>query len=200
MEYGHIDHLIRDAVNRRLDMTFAAATKLSASRVILHNGYSPTIDLFKLQDTWLKTSIGFWQGEIRRWADAGIEIVLENDTDKSPDAIVRVVDEVDNPFLGLCLDIGHAHVFSDLDAVGWLRRMAHRLRHIHLHDNDGSADSHWRIGRGTIDFERFDAALVEQVPNVTLALEVVDDMEVKMDDLRKLAARFSSRLDAPGVS
>jgi hypothetical protein len=32
MEYAHPDHLIRDVVNRRLDMTFDAAVKLSAGR------------------------------------------------------------------------------------------------------------------------------------------------------------------------
>ncbi|MDQ5854393.1 MAG: sugar phosphate isomerase/epimerase, partial [Chloroflexota bacterium] len=199
-EYGHIDHLIRDAVQRRLDMTFDVASKLRANRVVLHGGYSPIVDLFNLQDSWFKTNVGFWQREIRRWADAGIEIVLENDTDKSPDALVQVVDAVDNPFLGLCLDIGHVHVFSDLEAVGWLRRMAHRLVHIHLHDNDRTSDSHCAIGRGTIDFEPFYAALVAHVPHVTLALEVVNTMEVKMDDLRKLAAHTASKGHAPGSS
>ncbi len=200
MEYGHIDHLIQAAVQRRLDMTFDVATKLRASRVVLHSGYSPIVDLFQLQDSWLKRSVGFWQREIRRWADEGIEIVLENDTDKSPDVLVQVVDAVDNPFLGLCLDIGHVHVFSELDAVEWLRRMAHRLFHIHLHDNDRSGDRHWAIGRGTINFGPFYAALMAHVPHVTLALEVVDAMEVKMDDLRKLAAHIASQGDAPGGS
>jgi sugar phosphate isomerase/epimerase len=117
MEYGHIDHLIRAAVDRRLDMTFAAATGLRASRVILHSGYTPLVDLFKLQDPWLEINVAFWRREIRRWADAGIEIALENDIDKTPDMIVRVADEVSDPFLGLCLDIGHLNVFSELSGV-----------------------------------------------------------------------------------
>ncbi len=200
MAYGHIDHLIRDAVNRRLDMTFDVATQLKARRVVLHSGYSPEIDLFKLQDAWLKTNVGFWQRETRRWADARIEIVLENDTEQSPDVLIRLVDAVDNPFLGLCLDIGHAHVFSELDAVEWLRRMAHRLLHIHLHDNDRTGDNHWSIGRGTIDFDAFYAAVVAHVPDVTLALEVVDAMEVKIDDLRKLALHIAAKQHAPAVS
>jgi sugar phosphate isomerase/epimerase len=192
IEYGHVDYLIREAINHRLDMTFDAATKLRASRVVLHGGYSPMVDLFKLQDAWLKTNIAFWQQEIRRWADAGIEIVLENDTDRSPGPLVRVVDEVDSPFLGLCMDIGHLHVFSELDAVEWLRRMSHRLTHVHLHDNDGMGDTHWRIGRGTIDFDAFYTELATLAPNATLALEVVDEMQVKLDDLSKLASRLAT--------
>ena len=200
MEYGHTDHLIRDAVGRRLDMTFDVATRLKVSRVILHSGYRPEIDLFKLQDSWLKTCVDFWQREIRRWADARIQIVLENDTEKSPDVLVRLVDEVDNPFLGLCLDIGHLHVFSELDAVEWLRRTAHRLFYIHLHDNDGTDDSPWSIERETIHFESFYDAMLPHLPRVTISLEVVDEMEVKMGDLRKLAVQIASKRHASGVS
>jgi sugar phosphate isomerase/epimerase len=193
MEYAHIDHLIREAVHRRLDMTFDVAVKLKASRVVLHSGYKLENDLFKLQDTWLEKNVEFWQREIQRWAEAGIEIVLENDIDKSPDLLVRLVNTVDNPFLGLCMDIGHQHMFSELDALEWVRRMDKRLFHIHLHDNDRTGDNHCPIGRGTIDFEPFYTALLRHVPQASLSLEVEDTMEVKMGDLRKLAAHFVSK-------
>jgi len=193
MEYAHIDHLIREVVICRLDMTFDVAVKLKASRVVLHGGYNAVIDLFKLQDDWLKRSVEFWQREIRRWADAGIVIVLENDIEKSPDLLVRLVSQVDNPSLGLCMDIGHQHVFSELGAPEWVRRMDARLFHIHLHDNDRTRDSHSSIGRGTIDFEPFYAAIMQHVSQATISLEVEDKMEVQMGDLRKLAARFASK-------
>jgi sugar phosphate isomerase/epimerase len=191
IEYDHIDHLIRDVVNRRLDMTFDVAAKLQASRVVLHSGYTPAIDLFQLQDFWLERYVAFWQREIRRWADAGIEIVLENDVEKSPDLLVRLVSKVDDPFLGLCMDIGHQHLFSELNALEWVRRMDRWLFHIHVHDNDRTGDRHWPIGRGTIDFEPFYAAIVRHVPQATVSLEVAGNIEEKMGDLRKLAARFA---------
>jgi sugar phosphate isomerase/epimerase len=193
MEFTHIDHLIRDVVKRRLDMTFDVAVKLQASRVILHSGYKPENDLFKLQDAWLKGSIEFWQREIRRWADAGIVIVLENDIEKLPDLLVQLVSEVNHPFLGLCMDIGHQHMFSELGALEWVERMGNWLFHIHLHDNDRTGDNHWSIGRGTIDFEPFYAAIIQHVPQSTIALEVEDKMEVKIRDLRKLVAYFASK-------
>jgi sugar phosphate isomerase/epimerase len=192
MEYAHLDHLIRETVQRRLDMTFAVAAQLEASRVILHSGYRPENDLFKLQESWLKGNVEFWQKEILRWAEAGIVIVLENDTEKSPDILVQLVNEVDHPFLGLCMDIGHQHVFSKMGAVTWVQRMKDRLFHIHLHDNDGTGDAHWPIGDGTIDFESFYAAIRQQAPNATISLEVEDKMEVKMGDLRKLVVDFTA--------
>jgi sugar phosphate isomerase/epimerase len=195
MEYGHIDHLIRDTVNRRLDMTFDVAVKLKASQVVLHSGYGREYDLFNMQELWLKNNVGFWKREIGRWADAGIEIALENETDQVPDLMVKLVDEVDNPSLGVCFDIGHAHLFSKLDAREWVRRIEHRLLHVHLHDNDGTGDCHWPLGRGTIDFEPFYAALPRHAPQATISLEVEDKvtMEIKMADLRNLAARFASK-------
>jgi sugar phosphate isomerase/epimerase len=192
MEYAHIDHLIRDVVNRRLDMTFGVAAELKASRVVLHTGYKPEIDLLGLQDFWLERSVAFWRREIHRWADAGIVIVLENETEKSPDLSLRLVNEVDDPFLGLCMDVGHQHLFSELDASEWVRRMGDRLLHIHLHDNDRAGDKHWAIGRGTIDFAPFYAVLKRHVPEVTISLEVEDTMEVQMSDLRKLVTQFPS--------
>ena len=193
MEYAHIDYLIQEVVNRRLDMTFDVAVALKASRVVLHSGYKPEVDVFKLQDSWLKRCTEFWRREIRRWADAGVVIVLENDTERLPDYPVRLVNEVNSPFLGLCLDIGHQHLVSELDVLEWVRRMGTRLFHIHLHDNDRTADKHWSIGRGTIDFEPFYAALERHVPDITISLEVEDTMGVQMGDLRKLATRFPSK-------
>jgi sugar phosphate isomerase/epimerase len=197
MEYAHIDYLIRDAVHRRLDMTFDVAVKLKASRVVLHSGYRVENDLFNLQTSWLSGNVEFWQQEIHRWADAGIVIVLENDTDKSPDLMVELVNQVDNPFLGLCMDIGHQHMFSKVDSLEWVRRMNNWLLHIHLHDNDRTGDHHWSMGRGTIEFEPFYAALLQHAPRATISLEVEDKMEVKMNDLRKLVAYFASKQDTP---
>jgi sugar phosphate isomerase/epimerase len=199
MQYAHSDHLIRDAVNRRLDLTFDVAVKLKASRVVLHSGYGAETDLFKLQESWLRGNVEFWQREIHRWADAGIVIVLENDIDKLPDWMVQLANEVDNPSLGLCMDIGHQHVFSELNALEWVRRMDKRLLHIHLHDNDRTGDHHWSLGRGTIDFEPFYVALLQHAPDATISLEVEDRMEVKMGDLRQLATYFASKQHSTGV-
>lgn len=127
-------------------------------------------------------------------------IVLENDTDKSPDLMVQLVNKVDNPWLGLCMDIGHQHMFSELDAPEWVRRMGNRLWHIHLHDNDQTGDNHWSLGRGTIDFESFYTALSQHAPQATISLEVEDRMEVKMSDLRKLTPYFASKERSIGLS
>lgn len=190
MEYNHLDYILRQAVNQRLDMIFEAAKELKACRVILHNDFNPVISLFKLEEYWLERKVSFWKEEIKRWADAGIEIVLENMTEPSPDLLVQLVDEVDNSYLGICLDVGHHHLFAEIGVAEWVQKTAHRLSHIHLHDNDRSDDKHWPPGQGTVDFNSLYAAVLKYVPQVTLSLEVSGDNQVKMGALRKLAAKF----------
>jgi len=190
IEFAHDDHLIRDAVQRRLDMTFEAAIELKAGRVILHSGYRHEYDLFKLRNRWRERQVEFWKQEIRRWAESGITIAIENNAETMPDLLVSLADGVDHTSLGLCFDIGHQHVFSDLDASEWVRRMGKRLIHVHLHDNDGTADRHLPMGEGTIDFESF-FETIREYPDVTLSVEVEADMPVKMDNLRKLSSRLN---------
>ncbi len=190
MEYAHADHLIRDVVRQRLDMILAVAQELRACRVILHSGLSAQIELFRLQEKWLKENVEFWRGEIQLWAEAGIQIVLENETETSPDILLRLVRAVDHPSLGLCLDVGHQHMFSGLAATEWVRRMGSWLYHVHLHDNDRSGDHHWLPGRGTIDFAALFSALECHSPQVTISLEAVADMDALMAELRRLARQF----------
>jgi sugar phosphate isomerase/epimerase len=186
MEFAHIDCLIRQAVQKRLDMMFDVATSLRAFRVVLHSGLSMETELFGLQDSWLKRSIEFWKAETPRWERSNTSIVLENDTQKSPDLLIQLVKEVASPVLGLCLDVGHLHVFSTVPPAVWIASMGKYLQHIHLHDNDREADRHWSIGKGSIDFAAAFQAVSRHAPDATLSLEVEDRMEVKMIDLRRL--------------
>ena len=57
---------------------------------------------------------------------------------------------IDSPAVGWNLDIGHANIMNNLAAL--LARHGGRLINCHVHDNDGVADSHRPIGRGTVDW------------------------------------------------
>lgn len=49
----------------------------------------------------------------------------------------------------LCLDVGHANEVGTLPEF-----LKVPFVHVHLHDNDGTTDSHSTVGSGTIDFAR----------------------------------------------
>ena len=190
MEYSHIDHLIRESIQHRIDMTFNAANTLKVNRVILHSGYSMENEVFFLNELWLAENVDYWKKEICRWEKAGLEIVLENDVEKSPDLLIDLVKAVNSPSLQLCLDVGHLHYLSPYSALDWVNRMGSYLKHVHIHDNDQKADRHWTIGKGTFDFEAFYPSIEKNSSNITLTIEVEGTMEEKINDLRKIINRF----------
>ncbi|QYZ80258.1 sugar phosphate isomerase/epimerase [Methanofollis formosanus] len=69
--------------------------------------------------------------------------------------LLQTPDELPLPGdVGFVLDVGHANIRKCLPAF-----LDHPIAHVHLHDNDGSADTHSPVGTGTIDF----AAVMEAV-------------------------------------
>ena len=78
------------------------------------------------------------------------------------------------PELGLHLDIGHANLLVPVNTTEEiLQAYGSRLRHVHLHDNNGgSADLHLPLGAGQIDVRRYVGALKAAGYEGTITLEV----------------------------
>jgi sugar phosphate isomerase/epimerase len=57
---------------------------------------------------------------------------------------------------------------------------------VHLHDNRGEADSHWAVGKGTVDFGRFFQLVREHGarPLWTLEAHEPGEIEVGIEALR----------------
>ena len=83
----------------------------------------------------------------------GIGIMIENlpGSFNSRGQLAELLDPI--PELGLHLDIGHANLLVEHNTTDEiLAAYAHRLQHVHLHDNKGgSADLHLPLGAGTLD-------------------------------------------------
>ncbi len=191
MDYTNIDYMIRKVVEQRFDMTFEVATKLKVQKVILHSGCGPEIELFKLENSWLKKAVNFWKNEIKRWENEKITVVLENDTQKTPEIIIKLLDEINNPYFKFCFDIGHQNVFSSISLNKWIELIKDRLNHVHLHDNDGIIDQHLSIGKGKINFDNFFEIIDKLNLSPTISLETQDKTEIKFSDLKKIITMFS---------
>ena len=65
--------------------------------------------------------------------------------------INQLHDSLERINLPMTLDIGHAYTagFTVEDVY------FERIKHIHIHDNDGIHDSHLPLGDGVIDFKKF---------------------------------------------
>jgi sugar phosphate isomerase/epimerase len=69
-----------------------------------------------------------------------------------------LVEEINDPCLGLCLDTSHC-LLNRLDLSSEVKRCAGHLLTIHASDGDCHGDRHWVPTKGTLDWDRFLADL-----------------------------------------
>ena len=164
---GAIDPLIREATATRMRQAIGFARETSASHVIFHHGYYARA---RFDAAWVARSTAFWR-EILTVVPDGLMVHLENAHEVSPDLQLALIDEVNDPRLGICLDIGHAQVFSQTAVIDWITALGNRITYVHLHDNDGSADQHLPLGEGTIPLIDVLAALEAHAPQAIWTIE-----------------------------
>ncbi|MEG1536981.1 MAG: TIM barrel protein [Clostridiales bacterium] len=150
---------------------FKQAAQLAATygihKLVLHSGYVPHMYM----DIWfIDRSIEFWQEFIRTQPDH-FSLYIENIQESNPDVLREIIQGINDTRVKLCLDIGHAHVFSKLSPAEWVNRLGAAIGHVHLHNNDGINDHHWPLNQGTIDIKEFLTCLSEKSPNATITLE-----------------------------
>jgi sugar phosphate isomerase/epimerase len=126
----------------------------------------------------------------------GVGIMLENLPGEfnTPNQLADLLDPL--PDLGMHLDIGHANLQVPTNQTEpILARFQHRVRHVHLHDNNGGRDDlHLPLGSGKLNTVRCLGALKRSGYNGTITLEVftpnVHDLLRSRDILRQLWTRL----------
>lgn len=164
-----IDPKARKLAADRYRQAIALAKEYGAEKVIIHGGYNP----WSYYPVWyVEESVKFWRDFLRE--DPGVELVLENVLETEPEMLLSIVNGVDDPRLGLCLDIGHVNAYSKAPVTEWLERWAPRLRHLHIHNNDGSWDTHSPLDSGSIPVRELLRRAQELCPNATYTLELME--------------------------
>ncbi len=98
----------------------------------------------------------------------------------------ELIDVVGAPNIGICLDVGHAHV-QGVPMAEAVRQCGRRLIALHIQDNDGLSDQHLAPGRGSIDWEAGIAALREIGYEGIFNLEIPGERGLPVDlTLRRL--------------
>lgn len=100
---------------------------------------------------------------------SGVSVALEN-TGRIL-LIEALLDAIDNKNLGLCYDTSHGRLYEETE-FQLLKKYPHRLKCLHISDNDGVEDRHWMTGQGVIDWESFVRNLPTDCECQTLSLEV----------------------------
>ena len=164
-----IDPLVRKTAAYRYRQAIALAKEYGAQKVIIHGGF---YEKLYFPEWFTEQSILFWKDFLKE--DPGVELVLENVLEPEPAFLTKIVKAVDNPKLKLCLDVGHVNAYSKIPVLDWLEESAPHLSHFHLHNNDGTWDTHSPLTEGTIPME----ALLERIntlcPQATVTLELME--------------------------
>jgi sugar phosphate isomerase/epimerase len=108
------------------------------------------------EDAVVATVAGNLKIMARAAASHGIRLALENMGKymplAQPDSLGRLVQAIDEPNVGYCVDSGHAHAFGE-SVPDWVRQAGDRLFETHFHDNRGiGLDEHGPVGFGTISW------------------------------------------------
>lgn len=77
----------------------------------------------------------------------------------SPKEILRFVKEMNDERFKVCLDTGHVAVYEGHSVGAAIRLLGNEIRVIHMHDNDGKADTHQFPYKGIIDWDDVGQAL-----------------------------------------
>lgn len=169
----------RDALRHGAEL----AALYGAAHMIGHPYFRPPTPGRQQDDSagrWLEKALLAWP-ELPRIGNA--PLFLENTYETSPEAIAALVstlhrEQAAKGTIGVCFDIGHWHSFAacetaeELDA--WLDVYAGFKLHLHLHDNDGTADQHKGLGTGSVPFAALFERLRQRRLSVTATLEPHD--------------------------
>lgn len=100
-----IDPIVRANAMARFRQTTALAARLGVRRIVVHGGFIPYV---YFPEWYVEQSICFWKEFL---ADAPDDLLLavENVMEPGPEMLVEIARGVDDPRLGLCLDVGHAN-------------------------------------------------------------------------------------------
>jgi sugar phosphate isomerase/epimerase len=151
---GAVDEVVRRATAERFRQALKAASYLGARAIVLHADYDDR-RFDDNVDIWLSQSMKTWPEIVRIAGDAGIVIAAENIFETEPSPLKRLVEAVNSPDFGLCLDVGHLNIFSKTSNCDWLTVVGAYIKELHLHDNNGKYDEHLAVGLGNIDFPEF---------------------------------------------
>jgi sugar phosphate isomerase/epimerase len=127
----------------------------------------------------------------------GVSLLLENIPNdlSTPEKLKEIIRLLRYEDLGICFDVGHAHLMSSVHQAFSL--LEDRIRSTHVHDNKRDRDSHLLPGEGTIDWDQTMQALrgASQAPALLLEIEGAENMDVP----GKMAEVYD-KLESAGVA
>ncbi len=101
----------------------------------------------------------------------GVRLLVENLTSEptTPEHLVSILELGHLTNVGVCLDLGHAHMTTGIAEA--IATLGPRIASVHVHDNHGLKDEHLWPGDGSIDWPAASGALNALASPPTAVLE-----------------------------
>ena len=119
-------------------------------------------------------------GALRECAEAcgkaGVKMSVEPHPGRylaNHDGALRLLEHVDHPAIGINFDPSHTFPTGDFPNIT-VYRLGKRIIHLHVSDNDGVTNVHWRPGMGKIDWVAMFQALKDVGYDGTVSIELED--------------------------
>jgi sugar phosphate isomerase/epimerase len=128
----------------------------------------------------------------------GVKLLIENLQGEvtKPAHLVEILNAGHLPDIGVCLDVGHAHLGDGVAAA--LEVLKPRIRSAHLHDNKGDKDAHLWPGDGTIAWDDTLAELKSAPQTPAGVLEIHYNLGDTAESVPEKAKRAFEKFDAAG--
>lgn len=162
-----IDPKARQLAAFRFSQASALAQAYGAGKLVLHGGFNPQM---YYPQWYVEQSVLFWKDFLKTLPE-GLTVCVENVLEPAPDMLLDILRGVEDTRLRLCLDVGHVNAYSRIPAKTWIEESGEYLSHLHIHNNDGTWDTHNALYEGTLPIrELVDIAMRETEATATLEL------------------------------
>ena len=164
-EEGHFDVFIK-----ALEISAILGAKTCVVHPLHHMEYlGHEEELFKLNMDYYRRLIPYCKeygvkvGIENMWQRHKIRKTITFDVCSTIDEYIRYIDTLDSEYMVACLDVGHVVLPDNKDTpADFIRALGHdRLKALHIHDNDYTADQHLLPYHGKLNWDDITKALGE---------------------------------------
>jgi sugar phosphate isomerase/epimerase len=181
---GAVDTQVREITLKRFTQVFDVTGALTPKVIVFHSGYEKWKYAHNI-DMWLEGSLRTWENFLRRAADIGTKIAIENIFEDEPANLRLLMERIGSELCGICFDTGHCNLFSRVPLEEWLRQLEPYIIELHLHDNNKTFDDHLAIGDGSFDFDTLFAILKGKELVYTVEAHTPEDTITSIKRLQK---------------
>lgn len=139
---GSTDGRIIEVTKHRYLQAIEIAKQLRATYLVFHSQINPLLKIKRIRQMKLNNQITFWKDLLEEFQDDTITFLLENEYDDDYKELLFLVESIQSERVKICLDIGHALAYSDLQLSEWIGALKDHIKYVHLHWNNREIDAH----------------------------------------------------------